>query len=381
MSLLNKNFGHRCLPGRAILLLAVLLMLSACATQQKETFTPPPLQHDGPETQVAEIDVLALSAEMEEFLERYILEYSDLNTRLYLLMNAITSNGVIGFDYNAALTLTASEAFENQTGNCIAFANMMVALARRAGLKASYQEVFRRPEWSSREDTVLLIKHINVIIEGRGYTYVVDPSGIKINPNVRRRIIDDNYAKAMYLNNIGAEALLEDELPRAYAYMRKAIDTEPLMTDPWVNMGVVFGRNDQLVEAETVFLRALNIDASEFSAMSNLYEVYIAQENLVAASALQAKVEKYRWSNPYYLLKLSDEAIEQENFKESISLLRRAIRRKKNDHLLHFALAKTQYLSGETAAAEGSLVRAREFAPEHMIPYYDRPLVELVAED
>ena len=381
VKILKDIVVYRVLPGRVMLLLACMLVLGACASQQLVETTPPPLLNMGPEQQVPDVDVLAVSPAMDEFLQRYVLEYSDTQTRLHLLMSAVTSGGVLGFDYDESFTLTASEAFDQRAGNCIGFANMMIALARRAGLKAEYQEVFRQREWSSHEDTMLLIKHINVVVESRRYTYVLDASGVKINPNTRRRIIGDNYAKALYLNNIGAVALLNNDLPTAHAYLSKAIDTETQITDPWVNMGVVFGRNEQMDDAKFAFYRALEIDDSEYAAMSNLYEVYLAQGDLESAEILHAKVEKYRSKNPYYLLKLSDEALEQARFEESVSLLQRAIRRKKDDHQLHFALAKTQYLSGEIAKAEGSMIRVRELAPENMLTYYDQPLDVLLAEE
>jgi len=44
------------------------------------------------------------------------------------------------------------------------------------------------------------------------------------------------------------------------------------MPDPWVNMGVVFGRNEQMDDAEMAFHTALKIDDSEYAAMSNLYD-------------------------------------------------------------------------------------------------------------
>jgi len=356
-------------------------MLGACASQQPVKNTPPPLQNFGPAQQVADVDILAPTPEMDEFLERYVLKYPDMRTRMYLLMNSISSNGVLGYKYDEGLTLTAKESFERRTGNCVGFANMMVVLARKAGMKAHYQEVFRRPEWANHEDTVLLVKHINVVLEIPGYTYVVDISGVKINPNMRQRIIEDSYAKALYWNNIGAEALLENDLPKAHAYMSRAIETEPFITDAWINVGVVLGRNEQLEDAEFALKNALEIDDSEYSAMSNLYEIYVAQEDLASADELHAKVENYRQSNPYYLLRLSDEAFAEARFEESIILLQRAIRKKKNDHQLHFALAKTQYLSGELDAAEGSLVRARELAPQEMLVYYGKPLDQLVAEE
>ena len=370
----------RHLPGRAILL-AGMLMLAACASQQTTDIEPPPLLYAGPEVHVADVDVLAVTPDMDAFLERYILRYPSKKTRLDLLMDSISPNGVLGFGYEETLTLTSAETFARRSGNCLGFSNMLIALGRRAGLTAEYQEVFRRPEWASREDTVLLVKHVNVILTGGGHSYVVDVSGFRINQNTRQRVVDDNYAKALYLNNIGAEALLENDLATAYAYMSKAIETEPLMTDSWVNMGVLFGRTEQLDEAALVLQQALDIDASEYSALSNLYEVYIAQEDMESAAQLYDKVEKYRQNNPYYLLQLSEEAVEQERFDDSVELLGRAIRKKRNDHLLYFALAKSQYLSGENEAAESSLMRAREFAPEYMLAQYNRPLDELVAED
>jgi len=381
MNVLRKIVSRFSLPGRAMLLLAGMLLLSACASPQLAKFTAPSLLHAGPEVQLADVDVLAVSPEMEEFLEQYILQYANSQTRLYLLGNSMTSTGVLGFEYDDSSTLTAAEAFESRTGNCIGFSNMMIALARQAGLKASYQEIIRRPVWSSREDTVLLLKHVNVVIESRNFDYVMDLSDLRVNQMTQRRIVDDSYAKALYLNNLGAEALFRNDLPTAYAYMKAAIAEDPKMTDAWVNMGVVLGRNEQLNDAAKVLQRALQIDPNQYSAMNNLYEIYVEQGDLLAAESLQTRVDRYRRANPYYLLHLSDEAVEQKQFEESISLLQRAIKKRDDDHVLHYALAKTQYLSGKKKAAKDSLGRARELAPENMLAYYARPLDELIAEE
>ncbi|MFN5056769.1 MAG: transglutaminase domain-containing protein, partial [Verrucomicrobiota bacterium] len=86
-----------------------------------------------------------------------------------------------------------TEAFAARTGNCIGFANMMIALARAAGLDAHYQEVSLQPEWSDYEDdTVLLFNHVNVVVESPSISWVVDVSGLKIRSTETRRIIGDN---------------------------------------------------------------------------------------------------------------------------------------------------------------------------------------------
>jgi len=375
---LKDTVIYQHLPGRLLFLLAVLSLLSACATVQTERIAPPPLLNAGPVVRVDDVDVLAVSPEMDAFLERYILKYHDLRTRLDLIIRSVMVSGNLGFEYDETRTMTASEAFRTRSGNCVAFSNMIVALTRRAGLEAEYQEVFLRPVWSDHlDDTVLLVKHVNVVVKSRNFSWVVDVSGVEIRPTDRRKIVDDGYAKALYLNNIAVDSLLKNDLPTAYAYMLSAIEASSEVIDPWVNLGVVYGRNDQLDDAALAFQQALQIDPGDYSAMSNLYEVYLEQEKLAMAAELEPKVEKYRRNNPYYLLRLSDEALELEQYEESVSLLQKAIKKKDNDHKLYFALAKTQYLSGQMTTAEKSLLRARELAPE---AYYDRPLGELVAE-
>jgi len=377
-----NDIARRCLPaGLHGLLLAALLALGACAAWQPGKVTPPPLLNAGPEVQVDDVDVLAVSPAMQDFLDRYVLKYDSAQTRLELLTLAITSAGVLNFKYNDSRTLTAAEAFDTRSGNCIGFANMMVALARAAGLDAHYQEVFIRPEWSDYEDdTVLLFNHVNVLIETPRMSWVVDVSGIDIRPTERRRTLQDSYAKSLYLNNIAVDSLLVNDLPTAYAYMRKAIESDPSATDPWVNLGVLYGRNGQLDDAAFAFNRALAIDPTEHSAMSNLYEVYIDQGKLDLAADIAQRVERYRRNNPYYLLKLSDQALANKQYRQSIELLKSAIEKKDDDYKLHFALAKTQYLSGKLAEAQKSLLRARELAPADMVALYDLPLDELIKD-
>jgi tetratricopeptide (TPR) repeat protein len=368
------------LPGRILILLAGVLTLGACATSRQNFPTPPPLLDTVTQVQAEEVDVLAVTPEMEAFLERYILPYHDPESRLNLLMLALTSTGVLGFDYDEARTLTAADAFNSRSGNCIGFANLMIAMAREVGLEANYQEVLRRPEWTSRQDTLLLIKHINVVVSTPRYSYVVDISGIEKRPGDRPRIISDAYAKALYYNNIGAEALIENQLPTAWAYLVTAIDTGPGLPDPWVNLGVVYNRNAQVDAARQVYETALQIDPTAYSAMNNLYEIYLSEENQVEADALSSKVERYRKRNPYYLMQLSEESLDMGRFDESLNLIQRAIMIKNDDYKLYFSMAKTQYLSGETQPAQDSLLRARELAPQDLMVFYNRPLHELVME-
>jgi len=376
-TLIQRRFVLALLGGLPVL---CLLVISGCATQQITYPTPPPLKDIEPIDEIADVDVLAVSPRMEEFLKRYILPYRDRNTRLDLLVATVSKTGTLGFNYGEDHTLTASEAFDQRTGNCISFANMLIALARRSGLHAQYQEITRLPDWAAQDDTILVLKHINVVMGTASHRYVVDVSGIEFKRTARRRLLQDDRAKAMYFSNIGAMSLLENDLATAYAYLDKAIDTSPAVTNSWINLGVVYSRNGQFDDAILAQQTALEIDAEEYSALSNLYVVYSAQEDFEAAELISNRVEKYRRKNPYYLLALSDEEFALANYGESIRILQRAIKKKDGEYRFYSALAKSQYMNGMTTEAHSSLQRARDMAPEEKQAFYNRGLHELVEE-
>jgi Flp pilus assembly protein TadD len=386
----KQNASRYSLPGRVIALPArfvvlipmvfIALMLGACASQQVDQLPLPPLQVFEPVEPAADIDILAVSPEMDEFLERYVLQYRNPKTRFNMLTLAVVSGGILDFYYNETRTLSAAEAFASRSGNCIGFANLMVALARKAGLTARYQEVKHMAEWSSRADTLLVVKHINVVISGPGFSYIVDVSGLNFENDASARLVSDAYAKTLFYNNIGAEALLKNELPTAWGYLAAATQFRSGASDPWSNLGVVYNRNGQVSDAETAYRAAMSINPRDYSAMNNLYELYLAEENLQEAEQLARKVDQYRRKNPYYLMKLGEIAAEEGDFETSFELIKTALKKKDDDALLYLALAKTQFLSGNTLAAQNSLGQARELAPEHELAHYNRPLDELVVE-
>lgn len=358
----------------------VLLILAGCATQSAVIREVPRLAGHAPAEEVATVELLGLSPEMQAFLGRYVLPYDNLDTRLQLLTLAVTRAGVIGFVRDDDLTLTATEAFRQRSGNCLSYASMLVSLARASGLEAHFQEVVLQPQWSSRDDTILLTKHINVVVSSRNYRYVIDVTGERTPSGSKRHLLTDAQAEALFYNNLGVEALLDERLPAAWAYIGKAIETAPGLSSPWVNMGVVLTRNGQLQDAEVAHLNALALDRLELTALSNLYDVYLALGDEARAAEVEARVERYRENNPYYLLMLSNEAFEAGNFEDSAKLLERAVRKKDDDPALHFALARAQFLTGRREEALSAYEKARALAPDKVQGDFDRALQEWVSQ-
>jgi tetratricopeptide (TPR) repeat protein len=373
--------NHASVNGLVLLAAALGLVISGCSSLPTSTPDLPPLiQHHRVEP-APEIDALAVTPDMQAFLDRYVLPYQNKRLRLDLLMLAVADKGVLGFYYNDQQTLTAAEAFRRRSGNCVSFANLFVALARQAGLKAHFQEVQQAPVWNSRGENLLVAKHINVVVETSHYAFIVDVSGQKISHEAPRRALSDAEALALYYNNLGAEALIDDDRSAAYAWFQRAIDTAPFMPDSWSNIGVLFSRNGQAGDAEAAYLHTLELDEREMPAMSNLHTLYTEEGRFDEAAQLQRRVERYRRENPYYLLYLSEEAVILGKLDEAEDLLHEAIRLNDAIHQVHYALARVKYLEGDLDAAQESLLRAQELAPREARLDYQHPLGELAHRD
>ena len=323
------------------MLAALAAVLTGCATTAPQQELPEFRHHAAP-VPAESIDPLALTPDMERFLDRFVRPYADPDTRVQLLARSLRDSAMLGFRYDDRLTLTAAEAYERRQGNCVAYANLVVAMARASGLTARYQEIQRVSVWDGTEDMVLIPKHINVIVETPRRAYLLDSSGLEADPSDLRRRLSDAEVLSAYHNNLGAEALLDRDLALAYGELARAIEVAPWRADPWVNLGVVLGRNAQYSEAEAAYLAALKRDDDAISARSNLYEIYRAAGDDARADEMARQVERYRRRNPYHLLFLAEEALEEGRTDQALTLLRRSIELKPEEARFHAALARAQ---------------------------------------
>jgi len=149
---------------RALLWSSILLL--ACSTALAETGgrhispdellagTALGLGPDPPAT-VSNVDAMALSDEMREFLKNHVGKRAGYPVKLRQLSDAVFSKDSFGLEYDEA-TRTAAETFRARRGNCLSFTFMFVVLARGVGLDASFQEVEIPPEWTFAKDTYIL---------------------------------------------------------------------------------------------------------------------------------------------------------------------------------------------------------------------------------
>jgi len=342
--------------------IAAVILLAGCAAQTWTEPTIAPLENQVP-YRVANQNILGVSEEMKQFLDKHLPRNMKGKSKAFALAYASMDPNFLDFDYDPAKTLGAEDAFAQKTGNCLSFSNMFIAMAREAGMQAWYQEVEVPTEWSSVNETLLVSKHVNAVANDTYMDYIIDVSKNYREEETTSRRISDEEALAQFYNNLGVDALIDNQLSAAYAYFVKAIRTHPDGAFFWSNLAVVYRRNGQTKDAEATYLTAIRLDSDETVAINNLYSIYTEQGNETAAREMKSRVERHRRKNPYYLQQLSVEAVDEGRYNDAIKLIRRAIRIKEEEYRFHVTLASYLALSGEDDAALQSLERARQLAP------------------
>lgn len=345
-------------------LLAAALLLAACAANAPVPTPPLPPLAGLPRYDIESIDPLELSTEMKQFVAQHAGRPSPDEDRAWRLTWALLDPYVLDFEYDPQVTLTAAEAFRTRRGNCLTFSNMFVAMAREAGLRAWYREVEIEPEWSTLDDTLLVSLHVNAATIERGKEYVIDVSRRRGRDGERYRKISDREAEAQFYNNLGANALVAEDLAMAYAYFRKAERVQPGLDYVWSNLGVVFRRNGQTADAILAYETALALNERNTVPLNNLYAIYDEDGETGKAAAMQERVERNRRRNPYYLHYLAQSAFAENAFDEALDYANRAVRIEDREYRFYYTLAQLQYRTGHESRALSNLKKAIRLAPE-----------------
>ena len=263
-------------------------------------------------------EVFELDADMRAFLTP-LADIRDPRHKLLTLSEALEQHGMFSREY-AEVTRTASDTFHDRQGNCLSFTMLFVGLAREAGLTANYQSVQVQPTWAN-DGQVVIASHVNAVVRtGFGEETVVDFNIRAATGDQVSRRISDTYALGLFYTNLGAEALLRGEYTASLTYLREAARVYPKIAGLWVNLGVLYSRHRHYEHAEAAYLRALEIDEDERSALANLVVVYDALGERELAAAYRERVRGYRERNPYYHYAVAARAYEHQQFAEALAV-------------------------------------------------------------
>jgi len=316
-----------------------------------------------PELVVEERDILALSAEMQDFLDAHVNRKGSDKLKLHQLVAAIIDADSFGVEYDNT-TRTASETFRVRRGNCLSFSTMFVAMARDVGLTVQYQEVDIPPDWTLDNDTFVLNQHVNVYVDlGLTGVRVVDFNIGDFKASYEMKRISDTRAVAHYYNNIGVERMQAGDTPSALSHFRRAIaDDDRHFSPAWTNLGTLYLRSGRLAHAEAAYIQAWKASQWDLVAMSNLARLYERSGDRERAAEYRKRVVLHRNLNPYYRYELACRAYSAQDYAAAIGHLKYAIRKRPKEDQFCFLLGLSYLQTGDERTARRWLARAEEVA-------------------
>lgn len=316
------------------------------------------------------IDLLSVSSAMREFVAQDVGTAAYSYARFRRLMRKMVATGFFINQYDRSATYSAAKTFETRKGNCIAYTNLFVALAREANLQASYQLVHGQPSWDVESGYLVRNNHVNVHLTGIrvpgdfGSELTVDFNEVEPDDDARREQISDAYAASMFYGNLSVQHLHDNDLEQAFAYLKRGIATEPSNIDLWNNLGSLYSVLEKDELAEQAYQVARSINARDKTAIAGLVKVLHKQGRVDEAEGYERLVMRYQNRNPYYHYALAEQAYRNDNFDGALAAINQAIQLKRNNARFYALRAATAQELGNSELAAQSLRLQRKWSKD-----------------
>ncbi len=293
---------------------------------------------------------LATTSEMEDASREYAGRGDD-SEKLDALQDALFDSATFTFEYDSDRTLTALEAFEGRSGNCVSFVNLFIALARA-------QEIPVRPAvLRSVLDTELvgdlMVVNTHLVAAYRG------PKRTEVFDFYRSRLRDDAY---------------ED----AARHLEAAVALSPTFAAAYANLGVARRRAGDEQGAMDAYFAGLAIAPNHARLLNNLTSLYRARaieegvepdERPIGSTGVTAEE----------LMARADDDLARGKVDRALQLYKRAHRVDRTLSAPLVGIARMQILDGKLKSARRTLNEALEIEPDdegarELLTYLERTL-------
>jgi Tfp pilus assembly protein PilF len=362
----------KCISG-----LLVLLLMAGCSTMMQKPLSKPYstelesaltgrsiLGRDFVAEDLPSFDLFAITPEMMAFAELSVKAAVNPFQKVKALHHALllpTSVGGQGIRYNALSTQVPVRTFQQREANCLSYTLLYVALARHLGLNAYVNEVEIPPTWGLRaQGAFLFLHHVNVIVlaprdsalKQSSDHIVIDLEMSRYKSTYPQHFISDRVAAAQFYSNSGMEKAAEDNMQEAFLYLRKALQEDDQQSYLWNNLGSVFHRQNNLREAETIYLHGLSLHKQDLSIMNNLSRLYKTMGNKKQEAIFYKLAENYRQSNPFYYYSIALSAFEGGDYDQALHFVKHALERDKKEPRFYQLAASIYEQLGQVSMME-----------------------------
>ncbi|MFC1852015.1 tetratricopeptide repeat protein [candidate division CSSED10-310 bacterium] len=307
------------------------------------------------------------NAEMKAFAMRISRSGQGTNSRCKRLVEGILNKSELNVQYNKALSKTAIDLFYEGEGNCLAYTNLFIALARSVGIRAFYVDAsLLVSDVEEKEGMIVNNGHICAAVYAEPELLFIDFTKRVYKHIIGYKFIDDAEAIAHYYNNLGYEKRKVGQRKFSKAENMEGIDEFVMATKvcpdfyrAYNNLGVAYQQLGNFPKAIDYYKQAIAINAEFASAYSNLGMIFFSTDDFTQAQKYFRKAIRYAKSNHYNYYYLGVIEMKKKNFKEAQKLLMKACRIREDFSLAHLSLSQIYRQQGDLEKADKELEKAR----------------------
>jgi Tfp pilus assembly protein PilF len=333
-------FSARLFPLAALAIVAISLV--GCAGARKRVYTADEMRSELESRVSTQMrDEIVIPFEIDDEIRQLARDVTkDASTdsgKVRAIVRTIIGLAGFSISYDWLSNKTAQEVFREGKGNCLAYSNLFVGMARAVGVDATYADV-RFTERITREAEII-VRSTHITAAVRQATGTTGTTLIDFTTNPERKyigfeVIDDLEAIANFYNNQGFlygyftenEDVDFDPLEKELEMYRLALEILPTFHRARNNLGVALRRRGRIDEAIEQYQVAIEHYPKYAEAHSNLGTAYLYQgrtEDALQAFRIAAKNAgrdgyiHHRLGVVYLRLARYQEAIKQ--FREALS--------------------------------------------------------------
>jgi len=294
--------------------------------------------------------------------------------RVEALVDAITSLAGFSISYDWLSNKTAKEVFRQGKGNCLAYTNLFIGMARSVGVDAVYADVMFTERLTREAEIVVKSTHITAAVTlGSGLT-LIDFTRTPERKYTAFKPIDDLEAIANFYNNQGflygyfteKGDVDFDPLEKELEMYHLALEILPSFERARNNLGVALRRRGKIDEAIEQYKLALEHDPKYVEARSNLATAYLYQNRTKEA------LEEYRLAaenagpDGYVHERLGATFLRLGRYREAIKEFRKALSKEPDLPDAHYDLGECYRNLGDEKKAVEEYRATLEIDPNYV---------------
>lgn len=368
------------------LLIVTALWGAACTSgslRSKKAYTPEEILQDvrsrvSPETIERFSVPFEIDDEIRAFAHQAVERTTSDRQKAYYLVQAIIDKTSLSISYDWLSNKTAREVFLEGRGNCLAYTNLFIGMAREVGLDAVYVDVVTMEKVSKEGEVIINNGHITGGVWVGPDLMLIDFTRTPEREYGGYVVIDDLEAIANYYNNQGflygyfAETIDDgdtrvDPLELEMAMYEMSLAIDPNLTRARNNLGVALKRRGRIDEAIEQYKLAIERDPDFAEAHSNLGSAYYSIGRVEdAMREFEIAAKKGGGSNAYFHHHLGVLRFQQGDYEDAVKRFKKALSAKGDLADSRYFLGECYLKLGKTEEAVKEFERTLEIDPNYL---------------